>query len=348
LKLKLIIIIVISAIHFSFSQSIISPFNHKAVNLSDQSSSAYSFLAFGHWYGSEMNTRSLMPSSTILTNIDNMNNHHPAFIMALGDIYRQTDTITLSYFKSNVINKISSPLFNAVGNHEIEDASFYQSNFGSTFYSFQIKKELYIVLNSEMAACELEGEQLNFLKTELKNALNSILIKNVFIFSHKLMWITLDEKFSHLYPDYECYNKTNFKNEIYPQLLELSLTKYVYFLSGDCGISLFYHKVKDHELTFLSCAINDSENDAFLKINISDQSNVNIEAHSFVEKKLHPLETFTIDYWMEQKPGIKPVTLNTMGEIQSVITHKYFWSGVAASLIIILIVITFLRLKQDV
>lgn len=320
---------------------IVSPLTKRKIN-SDSLGSSYSFIAWGHWYGSQLNWRSVLPSSTVLSTLDTMNAQKPLFIMAMGDIYRHTDSITFSNFQSLVLNKLTVPLFNTVGNHEMESRAFYESNFGKTFYSFQLKNELYIILDSEIAACELEGEQLQFLQNKLDSVATMSQIKHVFIFSHKLMWITLEKSFTSVFKDihsdYECYNDTTFKNQIYSQLLELSTKKVVYWLSGDYGFSVFYHKVKEHNLTFLSCAINDSEEDAYLKIDVSDQKGVNVQAQSFMGKKLQPLEAYTIDYWQERIPH-----MDSLGKARLMLTHKYFWSGIAISLLILLIGVTFIR-----
>ena len=340
IKLYVSAIIICLVCNLSFSATIISPFNKKILN-SDSISNSYSFIAFGHWYGNPMNLHQLLPSRSVLSGIDNFNQHHPAFIMAMGDVYQKADSLTISNFQKLVLNKITVPLFNAAGNHELEkDRDFYESHFGKTIYSFQIKNELYIVLDSEIANCELEGEQLNFLKNCLDSAVNKIDIQNIFIFSHKLIWITLEEKFVHvlnkLYKDYNCYDGTSFKNQVYPKLLETSIKKSIYWLSGDCGFSLFYHKVKDHHLTFLSCGIADVNEDAYLKIDIDEKKNVNIQAHSFNGEKLNLIADYNIDYWSNRVSApVKPA--NVLYKAKLIFKNSYFWYGMAFSLILLFV-----------
>lgn len=344
LRFKLSILLFITC-QFAFADPIVSPFN-KRVLYPDSILSSYSFITFGHWYGSQLNWRSVLPSATILSNIDSINNRRPAFVMAMGDIYRHTDSITLSHFQTLLLNKINAPLFNAVGNHEMEDSVFYKSHFGKTIYSFRIKGELYIVLDGEVAICELEGTQLDFLNKMLDSASNDQSIRNVFIFSHRLMWITVEEEFMEVFKDinneYECFDDTTFKNQIYPTLIKLSDKKPVYWLSGDYGFTLFYHKVKGHNLSFISCSMNDSEDDALLQISISEKGNVSINPRSLTGKKLLPLESYTIDYWREHI-----IHMGSIDKIRLMVQHKYFWGGVAVSLIILLLGITFLRLRKS-
>ncbi len=344
LKFLLFGIFLLFNYQLNFAENIVSTFNGKVIKSDSLTNASYSFISWGHWYGSIMNLSSILPSSTLLANINSINKLQPSFIMGMGDIYRNNDSLSFSNFQALILNTITSPIFNAVGNHEMYGRTFYESHFGKTIYSFKIKGELYIVLDSEIALCELEGEQLTFLKNKLDSALHDNSIKNVFIFSHKLMWITIDncmEVFKDINSSYQCYDDTTFKNQIYPQLVNLSDKKPVYWLSGDHGFSLFYHKIKDHNLTFLACGINDCEEDAYLHFSISNNDQVSIQAHSFVGKKLMPVENYNIDYWKNHI-----YHMNTIAKAQLMLYNKYFWCGIAISLLILLIGITLLRLRE--
>ncbi|OFY85450.1 MAG: hypothetical protein A3K10_06615 [Bacteroidetes bacterium RIFCSPLOWO2_12_FULL_31_6] len=345
-KLKYILLSIFSTLicYFTSAETIVSPFNGKSINTDSLATSSYSFVCWGHWYGSPLNWHSALPSATVLSNIDSINAIQPTFIMAMGDLYRHTDSSTFYHFKSLVLKKFTSPIFNAVGNHEMDDRSFYESQFGKTIYSFRINGEIYIVLDGEIANCDLEGEQLSFFINKLDSALNDNSIKNVFIISHKLIWSTLDgvtEIFKNIHSNYECYNYSTFIESIYPKLLNLSDKKPVYWISGDYGFSLFYHKIKDHDLTFLACSITDSDEDAYLKFSISNDDKVYIQANSFTGKKLLPLESYNIDYWK-----LHLTNMNIISKAQLMVYNKYFWCGITISLLLILSGITLMRLRN--
>ncbi len=88
------------------------------------------------------------------------------------------------------LDRVTVPLFNAVGNHDLKNGrTFYQSNFGQTYYSFEYGSLQIIVLDTVISHCYIEGHQLDMLNSVLEDALQNNHIRNIFIFAHKLIFL---------------------------------------------------------------------------------------------------------------------------------------------------------------
>ncbi|MBA3284467.1 MAG: metallophosphoesterase, partial [Nitrosopumilus sp.] len=165
------------------SAQVISPFNK--IEIKDTLDS-YTFIVSGHFHGASTNA-STFPSSSLLANIDTLNALKPQFLMSLGDLFVDVNDTYIKNYQNSLFDKIKTPLFNAVGNHDISNGNIYEKVFGKTFFSFEYGSELYIVLNTELNDGSISGEQLDFLKKVLFGSVSDNK-KNIFIFSHRPIW----------------------------------------------------------------------------------------------------------------------------------------------------------------
>ncbi|MEA1882947.1 MAG: hypothetical protein U9Q18_05735 [Caldisericota bacterium] len=257
------------------AETITSPLNGKVLELSD-TSQEYSFFVAGHVYGAPQSP-SVFPSASFLANVDMINQNEAKFFILLGDSIRAANPVYIENFKP-VCSNVEISIFNAVGNHDLTNRELYESHFGQTYFDFRHGSELFIVLDGQINNGEIVGKQLEYLKGVLDYANKSEEVKNVFIFSHNLIW---SKNNAHLertvYPhtnshaNYE--NIDNFKSVVMPEITRLSQTKKVFMMSGDIGVSwslpLFYHKDEKHNITYIACGLGDTEKDAIIKVDIT-------------------------------------------------------------------------------
>lgn len=315
-----------------FSQQ--SPFNKLSVQIQD--SSNFSFIVSGHFHGSSSN-RSGFPASTLLANLDTLNSSNAAFIVCLGDLFMDVKSNIPNYNKS-LFSKLSKPLFNVVGNHDLS-GNAYQENFGETHFSFSIGENSFIFLDTERDNGDIEKEQFDL----LKNAVESK-AKNVFVFTHRAVWVEEDEALSELFKDNTRSRfGNNFQKEILP-ILEKSQA-HVYWFSGSMGggakASFFYHPKSD-KITYITTAIRDLPRDAVLNVNVQN-GDVLFNTQSLTQNEVLELEDYNLDYWKMSKTEEINYRLFPM-YVKQLFFHKFFWIGLLLGLLIMFL---FVRFKKS-
>lgn len=301
----------------------------------------YSFLIAGHIYG----TPGVLQASTFLANIDPINESEASFLVLLGDIYYKGDKLHLRNF-IRTINQIDFPVFNAPGNHCLTDRRTYMEHFGNTFGTLRYGTELFIFMDSELDKGNISGEQLVFLMTAVKNAIPDSSIKNVFVFSHKLIWSPasgwLKPVFDHLNSQRDYPTGENFKAKILPHLIELSQKKNVYCIAGDIGcpwsLPLFFEKSPEHDITYAACGLGDTEKDAMIKVSLDGSGRATFQAFPLSGQELEPLETYNTEYWRHYfgvtRYGTRAVR---------VLKNKIFYLGVIAGVLLTILALSVVR-----
>ena len=315
----------------AFSQT--SSFTKQPVAVED--SSNFSFTVSGHFHGASQNLTGY-PASTLLANLDDINQSNTAFVVCLGDLFLDIKNNLNSYEKS-LFSKLKKPLFNAVGNHDIS-GNIYQENFGDTYFLFGIGSNAFVVLDTELNDGSIKNEQMEMLSKALSNK-NYI---NIFVFSHRLIWAEQDDKIAHLFKDNtRSYISNNFQKEILP-LVEASTAK-VYWFSGSLGgnapSSFFYHP-KSERVTFIATAIRDLPRDAVLNVHLK-QNDVSFSTQSLTMNTVEPIEMYDVDYWTNYKPKAQKFNKRLLPMyIKNMFKHWMFWVGVAIGALLLLILMT--------
>jgi hypothetical protein len=336
-KITISSLILFSCVSLSSAENVKSPFNGLILELNEEIE-RYSFLIGGHLYGAPENKHSVFPSSSFLANIEKINSIDAKFFISLGDNYRRADNVNINNYITTVALKLKMPLFNSVGNHDLTNRGLYEANFGKTYYHFAYKHELFIFLDSELNAGKIMGEQSDFLLDVVQNAIKNQNIKNVFLFSHKLIWSVNNPAyrivFEHLNSHSGYTNTDNFKNEIEPVLIDLSRHKAVYWISGDIGCSwslpLFFEQNKNSTMTYIATGVGDTEKDVILQVNIGKSGDeVTFTPVSLTGQKMYPVAHYGLKYW-ENYFQVKTGS-NWRGKISRMLRHKYFRAGVLTS-----------------
>ena len=272
-------------------------------NINEPLCKDHNFLVAGHIYGNYKNDRSIFPSSSFLANIDFINDYSSSFFILLGDSYRLPRKDHIQAFKSSVKDKLEMPIYSVIGNHESVDREAYKQIFGETFFSFSICENLFLFLDSEESFDSRFSEnQLTFLRETLAKTDK---IQNIFIFSHKLIWASEDNKYSPIwhkmnvrgrYSDYEYY-----ASNIKPLIDETSLLHPTFFISGDIGLlspkTIFYDQTAN--VTYVATGLGDRADDHILSVSISSDHEVTFKSISLADQSIDEINQSNLASWTE-------------------------------------------------
>ena len=286
------------------AQPLLSPFNERSLDLASDRTS-YSFLIGGHLYGAPENSSSVFPSSSLLANLDPINATRADFFMGLGDIIWRSYDVEMPLFKRSFAAKLKMPLFNVVGNHEMVFRRLYERDLGKTYYRFTYGGDGFIVLDTELIPGAVTGMQLGFFKESLKETRRNPRIKNIFVFSHRLIWAVKSERYRVVYQhinnkgSYEENN--NFDEEILPALQETAAEKPLYWISGDIGCSwtlpAFWDTDADADITFLGTGMGDTRRDLVVEITRSELGVLSFAVLPMTGGERLPLDHYSLEYW---------------------------------------------------
>ena len=329
-KVFIVLVMLLSLSHYGLGDSIESPLNHRTI--SDKLRS-YKFIIIGHTYGSH--NPSIYPSSSLLANLSNIDSVNPDFMVTLGDILNIANDKQIKALKESFINRVGYPVFNAVGNHDVTDRALYENLLGKTYYSFRINTELFIILDSEENPGQLSSQQVKYISTLLEDKANQS-VKNVFVFSHRLLWSIENRP-----------NVDDLPNKIngpkwYPELVEdfdkdvkQKLNRFsdakVYLVSGDIGSpyfpAVFYHKGAG-KFTYLSTRLDDVEGDMVIVVKVNF-GKVTFEASSLGYEQSRRIETYGFEHWMNEfatrDANLQSASFTEM--VARLLMDKKFWLG---------------------
>ena len=311
--LRLLVLMVSTGL--SFGQE--SPFNHHMIQI--ESDSSYSFLVGAHFHGASTNL-SGFPASTILANLDNMNRLAPDFMICLGDLFLSLNNSKDNY-QWSFFDKLNMPLFNAVGNHDVEENNYTQF-FGKRYFSFDIGPDVMVILDTEERTGDIKGDQLKFLKS-----IYSKHPRNVFLFAHRPIWSEEDEKLEDLFKG-NTRSGTNYMDDVLPILKKTDAQTYFFggSLGGESPFSFFYHKKADN-LTYLATAVRDLARDGILQIKVVD-GRVSITPISLTNKKARDIEFYGLKNW-QKTDGSKPFNWRLIPlYMWQMVSHRFFWYGI--------------------
>lgn len=127
-------------------------------------------------------------------------NHDPdiAFAIDIGDLVFDGEKEKYRYFFNQVRDNLELPLLAAVGNHELREKGrgIYYDIFGPFYYSFQIGKNYFIVLDDANEA-GLDQWQIQWLEKELKKAQS---YNTRFVFMHVPLFDPRGNSYHHCLP----------------------------------------------------------------------------------------------------------------------------------------------------
>ncbi|MFC1991169.1 metallophosphoesterase family protein [Chloroflexota bacterium] len=315
---------------------ITSPLNGKVLEPST-APQEYSFFIAGHIYGAP-ESPSVFPAASFLANIDMINNSGASFLVLTGDIFQKAKPPYIGNLQRSVIADVEIPIFNAVGNHDTFNRQLYQTSFGQTYYEFRYGSALYIILDGQLDNGTITGQQWVWLQNLLYEAAGAADIKNIFLFSHNLIWSKNDGSLAQIvYPHVNSHagyeNIADFKTRIMPEITHLSQSKKVFMISGDIGVSgslpMFYYEDAKYNIVYLASGLGDTVHDAIIKVNIMEEDNVTFTPVSLTGEEMADMQHYGIDYWEEWRGSIFS---RLQEKARKVLTSIFFQLGIAFTL----------------
>ncbi|MEE3145126.1 MAG: metallophosphoesterase, partial [Bacteroidota bacterium] len=192
----------------------------------------YSFFIAGHTYGTP--------------GVDNEGVHPP--FRNKFDFIKDDESLNFGVFTGDIvpvgttqnwdeidqdIQELALPVYFAAGNHDITDRALYESRYGQSYYSFTNHSDLFIVLDPNIDAWNISGDQQVFLENVLNSEAQTA--NNIFVFFHQLLWWEPDNIYQNVVLNSLAgrADTINFWSEIEPLFTELSNP--VHLFAGDVG-----------------------------------------------------------------------------------------------------------------
>ena len=178
------------------------------------------------------------------------------------------------------IGELRLPVHKALGNHDVgigpgPKRELFLKRYGKTktYYKFQFKKDLFIILDSTLNNLSIVNQQLRFLSSALKKE-NIANIDNVFVFFHHVLWW---EKLSESYGSFPINQPQKTRNNFFSELMPLfqNTGRSVYIFAGDVGAwgsVCHYHKIKNVHL--MANGMGNSKKDNILMIAVDRNKDV--------------------------------------------------------------------------
>ena len=256
----------------------------------------YSFFVAGHTYGVPgVNNPGVHPPFKAL--FPQINSRHLAFGVFTGDIVSWSTPADWDEVDSDLAD-LEPPVHFAVGNHDMTDRDLFVARYGPTFFSFEYGQDLFIVLDGELDPCNITGEQLTF----LRDTLNGNSARRVFVFVHRLIWVTEDTPYYVL--RYRINSprgydfRANFWTDVEPLLRNLDAQ--VYVVAGDVGapwaMAVFYEHYEN--IYLIASGMGGAEEENFLVFDVGP-GGVHVQAHRLDDQPLNRgmIEAYNLAYY---------------------------------------------------
>ena len=262
----------------------------------------FSFFVAGHTYGTPLATNpGLHPPFLKMFGFIN-DKPEIEFGIFTGDIVRESNEASWDSVKMQ-LKKLDRKVYFCPGNHDVKNRKIYEARFGDTYYSFTHKNNLFIILDGSLNRWNIQGPQLDFLRTGLEHAGDSI--KNIFVFVHQLIWWDKANIFSQVNLNWPPYtpDTTNYWDEVEPMLQDHPCP--VYIFAGDIGANrqadpIMYYP--DRNITYVASGMGNIENDNFIIVRLTENNEVEIRLIALGpdHSKLGAIENY-------QLPKIRPL-----------------------------------------
>jgi len=265
----------------------------------------YRILVAGHIYGAHDDQAS-HPAATLLQHIPDLQTMNLDMIALLGDTAPHTTEQDFDKLETLFLRSFAVPIFNTVGNHDVENRSLYTDRFGPTYYAFRRGPAYLIFLDTELVSCKVTGEQRALLDEAIRLALADDRVKNILIFTHKTIFM-LDEVLNKskskvaMPNEWACYRESNYNDLRQQTLLSAAQKKPIYLFAGDVGawdgnLSPYYQEDAGGPLYTIATGIGDTPQDSVILVDVQGDR-VDFQVYSLTGQTMQPLESYNLEYW---------------------------------------------------
>jgi hypothetical protein len=266
----------------------------------------FMFFVYGHSYGTALEADEY-PSITLRNSLEPLLAMGPKMVFSLGDMVEDPTEQQFADMNALLLSRYDIPVFNSVGNHDVKNRELYESLFGQkTYYSFQYANAMFVVLDTEINSCYIEGDQLAMLESALDTALADDSIDTIFIMMHKVLFFDsylMRENESNMVRtnDLKIFEGNNFSEITDSLLVPAAKKKPVHIFAGDVGafngnLSPYYQKDNRGNLYMYASGLGDSENDVILIVNNSGDK-VTVSPYVLATGETLNIQDFDETYW---------------------------------------------------
>jgi hypothetical protein len=261
-------------------------------------------LVVGHIYGG-IPTEDRDPDLALVAAVPEINRLGLSLLVSLGDVVKHSEAADFDLLDRDLLQPLEAPVFNTVGNHDVEDRALYEGRYAPTFYTFAYGTTQMVFLDTEREVCQVDEVQRQMLAGALEAARSDSTIRQVFIFMHKTLFLenqALYEKNRALTSPnvWECYGATNFTALMDELVRPAAAEKPVYLFAGDVGatgnLTPYYEARPDEGLTLLMTGLGDTPQDAGILVTVSG-GQVDLELYPLAGTSPSPLQNYTPEYW---------------------------------------------------
>lgn len=291
---------------------------------------SYRLVFSGHFHGAS-NNRSGYPAATLLANIDTLNALAPHALLSTGDLFLNVAADSSRYRRS-LFSRLHLPLFNAVGNHDVEDGHYAQ-RYGPLYGAVELGADRVLWLDTESDNGSIKGDQLRF----MRESIAAFAGRRLFLVSHRPVWAEDDPVYSELFAgNTRSMLATNYRSEVLPLLEDLAQRAEVIWVSGSmAGLapeSIFFQRHAPGIL-FVQSAIRDLPRDAVLVVDAKPDTLL-WSTLSLTGRPVPAVETLDADFWRSRMRKKEPFNVRLLPYLaRKAVERAEFWYGVVATLI---------------
>ena len=188
----------------------------------------------------------------------------------LGDIVKFPTVENWDKIDSEIGSLFGKKIYFVAGNHDIRNRELYEKRYGKTYYSFDFKKNKFIILDGNLDHWNISGDQYSFFIQATKDLEG---VDNLFIFSHQILWWSETNAYKNLTPNSRAGldSISNYWVEIHPKLDSLDIP--VYIFSGDVGAAhwasnYMYDRLDNVHL--IATGMGENKGDNYVEISLAE------------------------------------------------------------------------------
>lgn len=245
--------------------------NHRSID--------YSFFVAGHVYGTPGSKYQVGVHPPFKSAFNHIRDKSLDFGVFAGDSVIGSQKKRYDALKSD-IKLLNMPIHVVPGNHEvgtIRELKAFEDSFPQRYYFWQTGNDLHFVLDSVQNGWNIEGEQLELLKSNLATHSS---VKNVFIYVHNIIWWYETADKEKLWPNSHSgkAEKSTFWTQLAPLLNKSK--KEIYIFAGDVGAfsnrPAAYHEEIEN-IQFITTGMGGMKNDNFVIVHVYNDNSVEFE-----------------------------------------------------------------------
>ncbi|GHV54309.1 hypothetical protein FACS1894216_14070 [Synergistales bacterium] len=238
----------------------------------------FSFWAVGHVYGSpgDSGEEPYPPFAGLITDITS--NQRMDFGVLMGDIVRGPSSSAYGNV-ARVMADTRKPYYAIPGNHDEGDGGIlFEKTFGQRYHNFSRNDNLFLLLDPEMKENGVGGgDQMKMILRALEDLPT---VKNIFIFTHELIWLDRNNPKMNYFAPNSWQTYTPLMPQCFREVLLPALSKTganIYCVAGDSGafdngMQIFYEVIDG--VTYISTGLGSKTKDNLLQFDITTDGEV--------------------------------------------------------------------------